>query len=65
MDHLGQIGFQDADRTGSTIAFERPGSARLLLRMPNTDVNIPEILVHDAFDAAGLSPPKWDVFWCD
>ena len=38
---------------------------RLSVRAPNQDGHIPEILVNDAFDAAGLVPPTWDVFWCD
>ena len=52
-------------------ALERDGfiaGSHLLVavgRVPNLDGNLPEMLVNDAFEAAGLTSPRWDVFWCD
>ena len=57
--HL-QLGFRPAAATSESRIFRR-----LSIRGPNVDGDVPEILVNDAFDAAGLQPPAWDVFWCD
>ena len=62
--HLETAGFTQIGETPEGRAFMR-GSEALTIRLPNLDGNIPEILVNDAFDAAGLTPPKWDVFWRD
>ena len=65
VDELAKHGFRETGRTGSTVIFDGPDPARLLLRAANTDGNLPEIIVNSAFDTAGVTPPKWDVFWCD
>lgn len=62
--HLDSIGFRQTNQTAEGRTFRR-GIDRLSLRGPNQDGHVPEILVNDAFDAAGLTPPAWDVFWCD
>lgn len=62
--HLLSIGFSEIDRGDLTIDFEREGEL-LVLRAPNVNGHVPEVLVNDAFDAAGIAPPQWDVFWCD
>ncbi|MGL4729305.1 MAG: hypothetical protein ACRCWO_11170 [Bosea sp. (in: a-proteobacteria)] len=41
------------------------GQDFIFIRMPNTSGNIPEIHINNAYEAAGLVPPKWNVFWCD
>lgn len=62
--HLEQLGFRPAEATSESRIFRRSGE-RLSIRGPNVNGDVPEILVNDAFDAAGLQPPAWDVFWCD
>jgi hypothetical protein len=33
--------------------------------MPNVNGDVPEALINDALDNAGLPVPSWRVFWCD
>lgn len=35
------------------------------IRLPNVNGDLPEIIVNNAFEAAGLVPPTWNTFWCD
>ena len=58
-------GFAEAGRTEASCIFRHPDGRQVIVRRPNVDGHVPEILVDDAFDAAGLPPPRWDVFWCD
>lgn len=62
--HLASVGFHLIGRSPEGRAFLR-GKQRLSIRAPNQDGHLPEILVNDAFDVAGLTPPAWEVFWCD
>ena len=65
LSELEASGYTEAERTEATRIFVRRDGGRILFRVPNQDGHLPEILVNSAFDAAGLIPPKWDVFWCD
>ena len=62
--HLERTGFRRIGSTEESEAYLRDG-VLLVVRKPNVNGDIPEALVNGAFDAAGLSPPTWDVFWCD
>lgn len=57
--------YVEIDRSDIAVIFQNSSARRLYIRPPNQDGHVPEILVNDAFDAAGLIPPAWDVFWCD
>ncbi len=64
--HLHELGFERVGQTEATIRFSADGGARLItVRAPNVNGDVPESLINDAFDTAGLSQPRWDVFWCD
>lgn len=65
VSHLRENDFREIGRTGDFVAFEREDRARLTLRPPNVNGDIPEILVNDAFETSGLRVPDWIVFWCD
>lgn len=41
------------------------GDRVISIRRPNVNGDVPENLVADAFDAAGLPLPPWNVHWCD
>lgn len=62
---LASVSYRDVDRIEGVVIFEHPQGRRLYLHAPNENGDIPEMLVNDAFDAAGLDPPAWNVFWCD
>lgn len=62
---LTERGFREVGRTETSILFGHPDGDRVVIHAPNLDGNIPEALVDDAFDSAGLIPPSWSVFWCD
>lgn len=62
--HIESLAFRLIEATEEGRAFVRAGQ-RLSLRGPNVNGDLPEVLVNDAFDTAGLSPPEWNVFWCD
>lgn len=56
------------DMVGSSPPFDvwqNAAGEQVVLRQPNHRGLIPEMLVDSAFDAAGMSPPKLDVQWCD
>lgn len=63
-EYVLSIGFREIARFEETVNFER-GAELLTTRRPNVNGHVPESLVNDAFDAASLAPPPWDVFWCD
>lgn len=65
VSELAKLGFRDVGRTEASVIFARPDGRRAVIHAPNADGNLPEALVNDAFDAAGLIPPSWSVFWCD
>jgi hypothetical protein len=62
--HLSRLGFRRAGRTERNSLFRRADDI-VIIHAPNVDGHVPEILVNDAFDAAGLPCPAWHVFWCD
>ena len=62
---LRQRGYVEVDRSDIAVVFENNSAHRVSIHPQNRDGHLPEILVNDAFDAAGLEPPAWDVFWCD
>lgn len=62
--HLEELGFTLVGTTEESRTFVR-SDRRISVRAPNVDGDLPEIFVNDAFDAAGLDPPCWNVFWCD
>jgi hypothetical protein len=59
------LGFREIGRTKESLAFEAPDGRRIIIRRANENGHIPEIIVADAFDTAGVTMPKWHVFWCD
>ncbi len=63
--YLGGLGFSEIGSTEEAISFEAPGGRRIVIRKANENGHIPEVLVADAFDTAGVPMPAWDVFWCD
>ncbi len=64
--HLGGLGFRRVGQTEGTVRFRADRPDRLItVRAPNVNGDVPEALINDAFDAAGLIPPTWNVFWCD
>ena len=63
--HLHATGYREVARTERTVLFVRADGVRLLVRAPNVDGNVPESLVLDAFETAGLQPPDIRTFWCD
>ena len=64
LDHLRTLGFEIIGSTNEADVFAR-GAEIVTIRKPNVNGHIPEILIEDAFDSAGLPPPSLDVFWCD
>ena len=62
--YLAALGYKPIDQTPNTVVFAR-GLDVLTVRKPNLRGGVPEILINDAFDAADIPPPKWDLFWCD
>lgn len=64
-EHLNRLGFAPSGRTEATVRFRAPSGTLITLRAPNIHGDVPEVLINDAFDAAGLAPPSWVVFWCD
>lgn len=53
---LSAVGFEEVGRTEATIIYRRE-DRRFIIHAPNVNGHLPEILMLDAFDAAGLSPP--------
>ncbi len=62
--HLERLGFALVRRVGQNRYYAH-GTRVFTIREPNVDGNLPEIIANGAFDAAGLRPPDWRVFWCD
>ena len=62
--YLEGSGFRSFGAAEGAEVFVRNGD-RFSIRQPSVDGHIPEILVNDAFDAARLEPPPWNVFWFD
>lgn len=62
--HLTTIGFRFLGSTDEADTFRREGVI-VVVRKPNVHGHLPEILVNDAFETSGLTPPRWDVFWSD
>ena len=54
--HLARLGFRRVREVAGTILFSR-GDEAFTLRAPNVDGLLPETIVIDAFDRAGLPPP--------
>ena len=63
--YLEGIGLKEAGRVERHVIFRGAGNELLILREPNENGHLPEMLVNDAFDAARIPPPQWNVFWCD
>ena len=62
--HLSDLEFRFVEQTGYTLQYER-GDELFTIRAWNENGDLPEIIVNDAFDAAGLPVPQWTVHWCD
>ena len=62
---LDKLGFREIGRGEAFRAYELADGTRLTIRPPNADGNLPEILVNDALETSGVTPPTWSVFWCD
>ena len=58
-------GYVEVDRSETAVVFQTESAKRVSLHPPNHAGHVPETLINDAFDVAGLTPPAWDVFWCD
>ena len=65
VEALRDRGFVEAARTEATVIFRDVVGTRILLHAPNRTVTYQRTSSNDAFDAAGLAPPDWAVFWCD
>ena len=63
--HLAGLGYELAVEAQDFRLFQGADGRRLTLRRPNVNGHLPEAIVNDAFDAARLDLPRWDVFWCD
>ena len=64
LEHLRGQGFEFQEQVGETAIFLR-GDENLTVHAPNVNGDVPEALVNDALDNAGLPVPSWRVFWCD
>lgn len=62
--HLTGLGFTAAGRTASTFLYQR-GEDEFTIRIPNQNGDLPEAIINDALDSAGLPVPRWTVHWCD
>lgn len=61
-----QAGFVLFRSVASQEIWVRPGTGVVVaVPPPNVFGGIPEELLADAFDAAGVPPPKLPVGWCD
>ena len=56
VEHLGRLGFSRASAVDGNVLFLRGGRI-FTIREPNADGRLPETIVADAFDNAGLPPP--------
>ena len=64
VNHLRSQGFQRHKQIGETVIFVKDDED-LTFHAPNVNGDVPEALVNDALDNAGLPVPSWTVFWCD
>ena len=55
--HLSTLGFAEVRRVAGTVIFRKDRDI-VPIREPNVDGLLPETIVLDAFDAAGLPPPR-------
>lgn len=60
-EHLRSLSFERLGQTEETLVYEREG---LLVTLRNV-ASLPEMLMNNAFYAAGLDPPDLRTFWCD
>jgi hypothetical protein len=59
-------GFRQSDGDAISEVWVRPSTGTILVvPAPNVLGRVPENLLADAFDAAGVPPPKLPVAWCD
>lgn len=63
-EHLAGLGYRRVRSVMGTILFIK-GSEVFTIREPNVNGSLPENLVNDAFDTAGLDVPDWPVGWVD
>lgn len=62
--HLEEFGYTFVEAGPLTRLYAR-GDDEFTIRLPNVNGDLPEIVVDDAFQQAGLTVPRWDVHWCD
>jgi hypothetical protein len=60
--HLAGLGFERIGETAETVVFVRGETDLVTLRRVE---RLPETLMNNAFDRAGLDPPDLQTFWCD
>jgi hypothetical protein len=59
-------GFRPSGGDAISEVWVRPSTGTILVvPAPNVLGRVPENLLADAFDAAGVPPPKLPVTWCD
>lgn len=63
-EHLYRLGFALFRATSITRVYRR-GAEAFTIRAPNVNGDLPEIIVDEALNGAGLPVPAWDVHWCD
>lgn len=63
--HLTSAGFREIGRGSAFRSYQGPDGRTFIIRPPNVHGYLPEAIVDVAFDAAGLEPPKWSLFWGD
>lgn len=62
---LASRGFARVATDDDFVVFEHRDGSIVMIHPPNEAGAVPEALANDAYDTAGLDPPRWRVEWCD
>jgi hypothetical protein len=65
VDYLSSIGFRLVTIIEGQVIFRGVNNELAIIREPNVFEYLPESIVNDAFYAAHLNPPQWNVFFGD
>jgi len=59
------MGFRLVTIVEGQVIFRGMNNELAIIREPNVFEYLPETIVNDAFEAAHLIPPSWNIFWGD
>lgn len=62
--HLRSLGLSYVETRDGICIYEK-GDEDFAIREPNVNGDLPEMIVNDALNGAGLPVPSWTVRWCD